>query len=79
MLASGASIHGVQTLRASFTMDSALAEHAKRLGINVSAAAREGVESAVRAAMAASDREAYIRAPETGDAAWEQAEVWSSE
>ena len=53
--------------RTSFTIDRATAERARRLKINVSAAAREGVEAAVRAAMARADREAYRRRPERPD------------
>ena len=40
------------TTRISFTIDRALVERARRLRVNVSAAARQGVEAAVRAAMA---------------------------
>ncbi len=60
-------------------MDDSLAEQARRLGINISAAAREGVESAVRAALARSDREAYRRNPESEDSFWREAEAWASE
>jgi post-segregation antitoxin (ccd killing protein) len=41
--------------RTTFTMDSDLAERARRLDINISAAAREGVEAAVRVALAEAD------------------------
>ncbi len=64
------------TTRTTFTLDSALAEQARRLGVNVSAAARSGVEDAVRSALAAADREAYARRPERPDPAWDQAEGW---
>ncbi|MBA3955278.1 MAG: type II toxin-antitoxin system CcdA family antitoxin, partial [Acidimicrobiia bacterium] len=40
------------SLRTTFTLDDALAERARQLSINISAAAREGVASAVRVAMA---------------------------
>lgn len=43
---------------------------------NVSAAAREGVAAAVRAALARSDRAAYEARPETFDGVWEEAEAW---
>lgn len=65
--------------RTSFTMDRALAERARRLKINVSAAAREGVEAAVRAAMARADREAYRRQPERPDPFWSAVEAWTEE
>lgn len=65
--------------RASFTLDEVVAAQARRLGINISAAAREGVAAAVRSALARSDRAAYERAPETPDAFWTQAEVWGDE
>jgi post-segregation antitoxin (ccd killing protein) len=65
--------------RASFTIDRALAEQARLLKINVSAAAREGVEAAVRAAMAKADRYAYRRRPERADPFWAAAEAWTEE
>jgi post-segregation antitoxin (ccd killing protein) len=65
--------------RASFTMDRALAERARRLRINVSAAARDGVEAAVRTAMARADREAYRRRPEQPDPLWSEVEAWTEE
>ena len=65
--------------RSSFTMDRALADRARRLRINVSAAAREGVEAAVRDAMARADREAYRRRPERPDPFWSDVEAWTEE
>lgn len=65
--------------RTSFTIDRVLAERARRLKINVSAAAREGVEAAVRAAMAEADRHAYRRRPERPDPFWSEAETWTEE
>ena len=65
--------------RSTFTMDRVLAERARRLKINISAAAREGVESAVRAAMARADRDAYSRRPERPDPFWSDAEAWTEE
>jgi post-segregation antitoxin (ccd killing protein) len=65
--------------RSTFTIDRALAERARRLRINVSAAAREGVEAAVRAAMARADREAYRRRPERPDQFWSDVEAWTEE
>ena len=62
--------------RTTFTLDTELADRARSLGVNVSAAARRGVAEAVRAAMAAYDREAYQRMPEMVDADWEDAEAW---
>jgi post-segregation antitoxin (ccd killing protein) len=60
-------------------LDDALAEQARQLGVNVSAAARRGVEDAVRNAMAHADRAAYERRPETIDPFWQDAEAWSGE
>ena len=63
--------------RTSFTLDRELARQARRLKVNVSAAAREGVEAAVRAAMAKADREAYRRRPERPDPFWSEIEAWT--
>lgn len=66
------------TTRTTFTLDEAVAELARRLGVNVSAAARDGVIAAVRAAQVEDDREAYRRRPETTDD-WAAAEAWGDE
>lgn len=66
-------------MRTTFTIDEDLAERARQLGINISAAAREGVAAAIRAAMARSDRAAYERHPERPDPFWAEAEAWSGE
>ncbi len=65
--------------RTTFTLDDELAERARQLRINVSAAARQGVADAVRAALARSDREAYRRHPERPDSFWAEAEAWGEE
>ena len=65
--------------RTTFTLDDELARRARELGINVSAAARHGVTEAVRAALAESDRSAYLRSPERPDEFWEDAQVWGEE
>lgn len=65
--------------RTTFTLDDALVERAHQLGVNISAAARAGVEAAVRAALARSDRAAYQRHPERADSFWAEAEAWSNE
>jgi post-segregation antitoxin (ccd killing protein) len=65
--------------RTTFTLDDDLARRARELGINISAAARDGVAAAVRAALARSDREAYRRNPERPDPFWADAEAWSEE
>jgi len=65
--------------RTTFTIDDELAERARQLGINISAAARQGVADAVRAALARSDRQAYERHPERPDSFWAQAEAWGEE
>jgi hypothetical protein len=67
------------SVRSTFTMDRAVAERARRHKINVSAAAREGVEAAVRAAMARADRDAYHRRPERPDPYWSDVEAWTEE
>lgn len=65
--------------RTTFTIDDELAERARQLGINISAAARQGVADAVRAALARSDREAYERHPERSDVFWSEVEAWTEE
>jgi len=65
--------------RSSFTIDRALAQRARHLGVNVSAAARDGVEAAVRTAMARADRDAYRKRPERPDPFWSDVEAWSEE
>jgi len=65
--------------RTTFTLDDDLAERARQLGINISAAARRGVADAVRAALARSDRQAYQRHPERPDSFWTEAEAWGEE
>jgi len=65
--------------RTTFTMDDSLAERARQLGVNISAAARDGVAAAVRDALAQADRAAYQRQPERPDAFWTEAEVWTEE
>jgi post-segregation antitoxin (ccd killing protein) len=63
------------SIRTTFTLDSDLAERARRLNINISAAARGGVTAAVRAALAEADRAAYDQTPERPDPFWEAAEA----
>jgi post-segregation antitoxin (ccd killing protein) len=65
--------------RTTFTLDEALADEARRLGVNVSAAARQGVADAVRAALAQADREAYLRRPEQADPFWAEVEAWGEQ
>ncbi len=67
------------SIRTTFTLDEALAERAHQLGINISAAARDGVTAAVRAALARSDRAAYERHPERPDPFWAEAEAWNEQ
>lgn len=69
----------VTTTRTTFTLDQALAEQARRLDVNISAAARRGVAAAVREALAEADRAAYERKPERADTFWSDAEAWSDE
>lgn len=65
--------------RTTFTLDDELAERARRLDINISAAARQGVATAVHAALAAADRAGYERTPERTDPFWKDAEAWGDE
>jgi post-segregation antitoxin (ccd killing protein) len=67
------------TTRTTFTLDDSLADQARRLGVNISAAAREGVSAAVRAALAQADRVAYQDKPEKVDEFWTEAEVWGDQ
>lgn len=71
--------NAMATSRTTFTMDDSLADQARRLGVNVSAAAREGVATAVRAALADIDRAAYRDRPETLDPFWAETEAWGDE
>ena len=65
--------------RTTFTLDDSLAEQARRLDVNISAAARDGVAAAVRAALAHADRAAYQERPERVDEFWDDAEAWGDE
>ena len=67
------------TTRTTFTLESSLADQARRLGVNISAAAREGVATAVRAALEKADRAAYQQRPEKVDDFWAEAETWGDE
>lgn len=75
MLASSA----MATTRTTFTLDDSLVADARRLGVNISAAAREGVAAAVRSALAEADRNAYLANPEEIDEFWTGAEAWGDE
>lgn len=68
---------GMASSRTTFTLDAEVADLARRLGINVSAAARQGVVDAVRAALARADRDAYLRQPEHPETFWTKAEAWA--
>jgi post-segregation antitoxin (ccd killing protein) len=67
------------TTRTTFTLDEGLADQARRLDINISLAARQGVAAAVREALANADRAAYQKMPEKPDVFWTEAEAWSDE
>lgn len=69
----------MKTMRTTFTLDEVLADQARRLDINISLAARQGVAAAVREALAEADRAAYRKMPETPDAFWSEAEAWGDE
>jgi post-segregation antitoxin (ccd killing protein) len=62
--------------RTTFTLEDELAEQARSLKINVSAAAREGVAAAVREALLKADRAAYLANPESSTDDWQSAEAW---
>lgn len=66
------------SVRTTFTLDEELAEQARRLGVNVSEAARRGVAEALRAAAAEADRAAYRAMPERVDDGWAEAESWGT-
>lgn len=70
---------GVASRTTTFTLYEFQAEKARELGVNISAAARQGVASAVRTALAEDDRVAYERHPEEPDPFWTEAEAWSAE
>ena len=67
------------TTRTTFTLDESLAEQARLLGVNVSAAARDGVAPLVRAALADRDRATHQTKPEKVDGFWSDAEAWGDE
>jgi post-segregation antitoxin (ccd killing protein) len=67
------------SIRTTFTLDSDLAERARRLNVNISAAARRGVTAAVREALADADRDGYKQMPERPDPFWDGMEAWSGE
>lgn len=69
----------MSSTRTTFSLDEDLADQARKLGVNVSAAARNGVAAAVRSALAEADRRAYAQTPETVDESWSQAEAWGKE
>ncbi len=63
-------------MRTTIVIDDQLAAEARELGINLSAAARDGLRRAVRRRRAELDRQAYQLQPETEDDAWDDAEAW---
>jgi len=67
------------SIRTTVTLDEELADRARQLGINVSAAARRGIAEAVRAALAESDRRAYQDRPESVDSFWSAADAWGEQ
>jgi post-segregation antitoxin (ccd killing protein) len=64
------------SIRTTISLSPELAVEARRLGVNVSAAARQGVFDAVRQASALADREAYRNHPEGPGDGWDDAEAW---
>ena len=71
--------YAMAATRTTFTLDESLAEQARRLGVNISAAARDGVAAAVRSALVQADRIAYQSKPEQVDEFWADAEAWGNE
>jgi len=69
----------VPAVRTTITLDRELAERARELGVNVSAAARLGVIAAVGAALARSDRRTYQDHPEQAGPFWSTTEAWGDE
>jgi post-segregation antitoxin (ccd killing protein) len=65
-------------MRTSVVFDDELADEARKLGINVSEAAREGLREAIRRRRAERDRDAYLAHPETEDTGWDDAEAWGN-
>lgn len=65
-------------MRTTITLDDDVAETARELDINISAAAREGIEEAIRRARDDADRRAYLEHPEEADAddPWESSRTW---
>jgi hypothetical protein len=64
------------TMRTVFTLDEEIAKKAQQLGVDVSAAARQGVIDAVEAAMVIADRLAYLEHREVENPEWTTVEVW---
>ena len=65
--------------RTTFTLDRRLAEQARRLNINVPAAALAGVRAAVRDALARADRDVHRRNPERPHKFWDEVRAWGDE
>jgi len=65
--------------RTTFTLDDDLLDRARRLNINISAAARRGVTDAVQKAIAEADRSAYEKHPERPDPFWDDVQAWIDE
>jgi Arc/MetJ family transcription regulator len=65
-------------MRTTITLDDELAAEARRYGVALSSAARDGVAAAVRRAKEAQDRLSYLEHPETDDG-WGQLEAWTSD
>ena len=62
-------------MRSTFTIDDELAEEARRYGVPLSAAARDGIATAVRHAQEQHDRAEYAKRPESADD-WTPLEAW---
>jgi hypothetical protein len=58
------------------TVSEEVARNAEALGVDLVAAAAEGVRDAVVAAMGQSDRQAYVQHPEDTSNIWTAVESW---
>lgn len=68
------------TLRVTFTLDEHLAELAAKLDLDVSAAAHDGVETAIRAELAQRDRAIYLTLQDRrASTEWANAEGWGTD
>lgn len=63
-------------MRTSIILDDELVAEARKFGIKVSEAARDGLRTAIRRRRAELDRQAYLDRPEAEDEGWDEAQAW---